>query len=266
MWARDKQQQGFTIVELLIVIVVIGILAAMVIVAYNGVQQRAQTSATVSSLKQAANKMAIWQNDNSNLYPAALSDVGISDTGGVFFQYVVDNNASPATYCLTGTYSSITYYISSSTSAPQQGVCSGYNLLAWNKAQSLNSPPVPSATVDATTYRTSIASMRIGPNAPAQLLRGNPYTGTPGQVYTVTFWMRTDATWNGTINNSKVRFGDAVSGVPLVVCQYAGPKASWVQVTCSYTMNSTYPQINISVGNDGTIGNIWIDDFSLSRT
>jgi prepilin-type N-terminal cleavage/methylation domain-containing protein len=35
---------GFTIVELLIVIVVIGILAAIVIVAYNGVQARAQTS------------------------------------------------------------------------------------------------------------------------------------------------------------------------------------------------------------------------------
>ncbi len=35
---------GFTIVELLIVIVVIGILAAIVIVAYNGVTKRAQTS------------------------------------------------------------------------------------------------------------------------------------------------------------------------------------------------------------------------------
>lgn len=35
---------GFTIVELLIVIVVIGILAAIVIVAYNGVQARAQQS------------------------------------------------------------------------------------------------------------------------------------------------------------------------------------------------------------------------------
>lgn len=35
---------GFTIVELLIVIVVIGILAAIIIVAYNGVQARAQQS------------------------------------------------------------------------------------------------------------------------------------------------------------------------------------------------------------------------------
>lgn len=41
---------GFTIVELLIVIVVIGILAAIVTVAFNGVQQRARTTQTVSTV------------------------------------------------------------------------------------------------------------------------------------------------------------------------------------------------------------------------
>lgn len=41
-WAK---QQGFTIVELLIVIVVIGILASITVVAYNGVQNRAKATA-----------------------------------------------------------------------------------------------------------------------------------------------------------------------------------------------------------------------------
>lgn len=44
MWAKNKDM-GFTIVELLIVIVVIGILAAITIVAFNGVQDRSKSSA-----------------------------------------------------------------------------------------------------------------------------------------------------------------------------------------------------------------------------
>lgn len=47
-WAR---QQGFTIVELLIVIVVIAILAVIVIVAYNGIQNRANDSAVQADLR-----------------------------------------------------------------------------------------------------------------------------------------------------------------------------------------------------------------------
>jgi prepilin-type N-terminal cleavage/methylation domain-containing protein len=43
MWAKTKHS-GFTIVELLIVIVVIGILAAITIVAYNGIQDRSRTT------------------------------------------------------------------------------------------------------------------------------------------------------------------------------------------------------------------------------
>lgn len=48
---ESNKRRGFTIVELLIVIVVIGILAAITIVAYNGVQARAKATAVVSGIK-----------------------------------------------------------------------------------------------------------------------------------------------------------------------------------------------------------------------
>jgi prepilin-type N-terminal cleavage/methylation domain-containing protein len=47
----QTKQKGFTIVELLIVIVVIGILAAITVVAFNGVQQRAENQKTIVAVK-----------------------------------------------------------------------------------------------------------------------------------------------------------------------------------------------------------------------
>jgi len=44
MLTKKQIQNGFTIVELLIVIVIIGILAAIVTVAYNGIQNRAKNT------------------------------------------------------------------------------------------------------------------------------------------------------------------------------------------------------------------------------
>ncbi|MDB5162475.1 MAG: putative ral secretion pathway protein GspG [Candidatus Saccharibacteria bacterium] len=50
MRTQQKQDKGFTIVELLIVVVVIAILAAITIVSYNGIQRRASNSIVLSSV------------------------------------------------------------------------------------------------------------------------------------------------------------------------------------------------------------------------
>lgn len=55
----NKSAHGFTIVELLIVIVVISILAAISIVAYNGVQNKAADSVVKSDLRQATQKTKV---------------------------------------------------------------------------------------------------------------------------------------------------------------------------------------------------------------
>jgi general secretion pathway protein G len=49
---QARRQAGFTIVELLIVIVVIGILAVITIIAYNGIQSRANDSKTRTAANQ----------------------------------------------------------------------------------------------------------------------------------------------------------------------------------------------------------------------
>lgn len=54
-----KQQKGFTIVELLIVIVVIAILAAITVVAYAGIRQRAESSARLSEMSQLQRRIQV---------------------------------------------------------------------------------------------------------------------------------------------------------------------------------------------------------------
>ena len=51
MISLKKRNQGFTIVELLIVIVVIGILALLVITTYSGIQAKARNSKRTSDVK-----------------------------------------------------------------------------------------------------------------------------------------------------------------------------------------------------------------------
>lgn len=64
----SKTKSGFTLVELLIVIVVIAILAAITIVAYNGVQNKANDTTVQSDLRNFAN-LVLQYNAENGAYP-----------------------------------------------------------------------------------------------------------------------------------------------------------------------------------------------------
>lgn len=65
----NKNQKGFTIVELLIVIVVIGILAVITIVAYNGIQQRSRNAQVISGVQAQVKALKSYEVVNS-AFPA----------------------------------------------------------------------------------------------------------------------------------------------------------------------------------------------------
>jgi len=67
-----KRQKGFTIVELLIVVVVIAILAAITIVSYNGITNRAQFTSLKSDLATINKAILLYHADNGT-YPSSTS-------------------------------------------------------------------------------------------------------------------------------------------------------------------------------------------------
>ena len=121
---RSRHSSAFTIVELLIVIVIIGILAALVVVAYNGIQSRARASAASSALTQAAKKIALWQVDNPSTSPPDLTTAGVTNTDSVSYQYTAGSNGA---YCITATVGTTSYYLNTTTATkPTEGGCSGH--------------------------------------------------------------------------------------------------------------------------------------------
>lgn len=78
IWATNQhnqpKQKGFTIVELLIVIVVIGILAAITVVAYNGISNRSKTAAAQSAASSVAKKAGAYNAELGN-WPTATTDL-----------------------------------------------------------------------------------------------------------------------------------------------------------------------------------------------
>lgn len=69
---KTSRSAGFTLVELLIVIVIIAILAAIAIVSYNGIQQRATNTSIKSDVSQIA-KLLVMHKTAEGSYPTVIN-------------------------------------------------------------------------------------------------------------------------------------------------------------------------------------------------
>lgn len=117
---------GFTIVELLIVVVVIAILATITIVSYNNITKRSTESLLKADLNTAAKKLGIIQAETGN-YP---SEEVFNDKINTFSQTDVISYSPTGVggigYCLvmaSPKYSDLTYSIDQTGSIHQDGNC-----------------------------------------------------------------------------------------------------------------------------------------------
>ena len=235
-------QKGFTIVELLIVIVVIGILAAITIVAYNGIQERARGASVSAALSQAATKLAVYQVDNPDTYPAdkaALDAIGIKDSGSITYQYS-RSTSTPNTYCLTATTGPTSYKIANTDAVPAAGACPGHG--AGGVAAITNMIPNPSAETDTANWSSVSAtlvqsadfaysgtkSVKVTPGATTYTGVRFTIPGVIGTQYTYSAYVYSPTTQ--TINF-------AADGMGVNTSASVGP--SWQRFTLTGTKSST---------------------------
>ena len=70
----ENKKKGFTIIELLVVISIIGLLSTISIVALNGARKKSRDAKRVGDMKQVQTALELYFNDNTR-YPAATGAI-----------------------------------------------------------------------------------------------------------------------------------------------------------------------------------------------
>jgi len=103
---RGQNKQGFTIVEVLIVIVVVGIIAGVTIIAYNGAQARAEFARAIAEHDGIESLVAEYAGSHEDAYPTNIdscptpnpTDICVPDESGRTLQYFAFGQGIPARY------------------------------------------------------------------------------------------------------------------------------------------------------------------------
>jgi len=181
----QKQKLGFTIVELLVVIVVIGILAALTVVAYSGVTRNAEIALVKDSLKKASSAMATI-NIEQGVYPSSLPADKIRPPTKVGLALTTVTGTMP--FCINGTHSTIddiAWHIDQSDT-PTEGLCSG-------------------AVIQSSIIGNYNANAHGAGDPPVQVVNSSRTVTSTGGFKLVTneAWSRIDLSWNAVPNATK---------------------------------------------------------------
>jgi prepilin-type N-terminal cleavage/methylation domain-containing protein len=181
-----RQKKAFTLIELLVVIAIIAILAALLLPALAAAKRKAQRINCVSNLKQIGIAFRLWEGDNGDRYPMAVS--------------TVQNGAKEKIYCNANT---------AGTPTAGYGLTNIFvvmsNELSTPKILFCPSDSVRNATTNFTVLKNNNANMSYfvcgdaAESYPQMILDGDRNIGTSGsQNVPATMTNSCGAQWTGT--------------------------------------------------------------------
>lgn len=265
MTTNTNKHRGFTIVELLIVIVVIGILAAITIVAFNGIQKRARDAGMASTLQSAAKKARAEQILNG-AYPPE-SQLGSSAT----IALKMTGDASAQTFCITGTGSGYTTknvtQIGTIVDGPCDGHSGGAEYCPDNSYVKINGYYCEGsigsvASLHSNTVKLAASSSPIPTGAPGEFvgrqssrdnLGSNSFAVAAGEVYCASGWATTVD--SAVVHRIGIMFsgsyGNSWQGAPIGA---DSARNKWVKASGCHTAPTGTTSGRLWTQNDGTNG------------
>ena len=173
-----KHKKAFTLIELLVVIAIIAILAAMLLPALAAAKRKAQRINCVNNLHQVSTAFKVWEGDNGDRYPMA-----ISTTKNGAMEDVLSANNDAVAYPPSG-ITNVFCVMSNELSTPKILYCTSDT--AAGRGVATNFPQLAYTPPGTTTQGTNCISYFVCGDAadtyPQMILDGDRNLGTASAI------------------------------------------------------------------------------------
>ncbi|MDN5275932.1 MAG: Carbohydrate binding domain protein [Candidatus Saccharibacteria bacterium] len=263
---KTSTPSGFTIIEILIVVLVIGILVGIVVVSYNAVQTRAQDQQIQALLKDAAEKTRVSLSYDK-VVPTASA---ISSPTAPTITMQITGNVFAQTFCITAYGAKYTTYSVDEKGAMIKAPCDGHsggpNYCPETSYVTLNGYYCSGTLGSLATLHTGATKLlatdaQVPTGAPAYYVGrqntrdnlGSSFTAAGGDIYCVTGW--------ATTISSTVTHGFGIRFVGSYGTSFLGSSVTaasgatgWKKVTGCYTAPANTTSASLWTQNNGANG------------
>lgn len=278
---------GFTIVELIVIVVVIGILVGVTVVSYTLITKGVNEQQAANSLQKFATAANTFKSE-SGMYPSVMDQLDFTPAEGVSLQY--SYMSSNDSFCATATYKGADAYIKSGSREVTSGGCPGHGVGGNEAIVNYSTNPGLEADVDgwrsndgsviprsrdSSVARSGSWSIRQSPNSTSTALvslyavGGNNPSGfvLPGAgVYTQSIYFRADVPHTG-----RLAVAWRIGGVwqtAVLGSTINGAAGQWTRATQTFTLPANVEYVrpamyvhSTTAQPGGTYG--WVDDYMI---